>query len=171
MADDERRGIPDGTIGYGDLRRVPPENPEDAAPLLPPAGAIRKWLILPFRMAAGYLLWLYDVEYGQCGRCGMPWWAVTGHLTPYRHPLPRKDIYVENMVDPLVSIPVTALKECFPLCEHCWSGLTVAERIPYYQALVDRWIVAARARRDYRAVYIHRRQDLPAILDAVRRGQ
>jgi hypothetical protein len=32
---------------------------------------------------------------------------------------------------------------CFPLCERCWSSLTPAERLPYYDALVETWINCA----------------------------
>ncbi len=29
---------------------------------------------------------------------------------------------------------------CFPLCEKCWAVLTPSQRLPYYDALVNRWI-------------------------------
>lgn len=55
--------------------------------------------------------------YGFCMRCGRPWNRVEGHMTRY-----------ENG------------SSCLPLCESCWSSLLPAERLPYYEALVDEWI-------------------------------
>jgi hypothetical protein len=28
---------------------------------------------------------------------------------------------------------------CFPLCEWCWSRLTIDERLPYYHRLIEAW--------------------------------
>lgn len=56
--------------------------------------------------------------FGECLRCGGTWDHTQEHLTEY-----------------------TAGGACFPLCEFCWSDLATPEaRLPYYRALVDRWI-------------------------------
>lgn len=49
---------------------------------------------------------------------------------------------------------------CLPLCEHCWSRLPVASRLPYYSELMDRW------ERDGTGVYVPR----AGVLAAVRAG-
>ena len=61
---------------------------------------------------------LFAPGYGFCMRCGRPWNRAKGHSTPYG----------ENG------------SGCFPLCEPCWSELLPAQRLPYYEGLVDEWI-------------------------------
>lgn len=68
--------------------------------------------------------------YSCCGHCGFPWTWVEGHATPYSKGGTNKigdGIYVK--VD----------RAMFPLCETCWSGLSVEERIPYYESLFESW--------------------------------
>lgn len=54
--------------------------------------------------------------YSWCGRCETPWRFVQGHSTSY-----------------------TEGRACFPLCEKCWSDLTINERLPYYRELWEKW--------------------------------
>jgi len=55
-------------------------------------------------------------SYSSCRHCGMPWSNVEGHSTYY-----------------------TEGRGCFPLCEDCWSSLTIEERLPYYKQLWSSW--------------------------------
>lgn len=52
----------------------------------------------------------------RCGRCHAPWWATEWHTTDY-----------------------SESGGCFPLCEPCWSGLTVEQRVPFYMDLIEEW--------------------------------
>jgi hypothetical protein len=54
--------------------------------------------------------------YSWCYRCTMPWKFTKSHTTQY-----------------------TNNKGCFPLCEECWSTLTIEQRVPYYEMLFARW--------------------------------
>lgn len=53
---------------------------------------------------------------GFCLRCGLPWTYVGHHTTWYGRG-----------------------RGCFPLCTSCWTHLTPAERLPYYETLVSVW--------------------------------
>jgi len=55
-------------------------------------------------------------NWGRCGRCETVWAFVEGHSTPY-----------------------SESSGCFPLCEACWSELTINQRFPYYNALWQQW--------------------------------
>lgn len=56
-------------------------------------------------------------DYSYCGRCGMPWSRVEGHVTNYGEG-----------------------RGCFPLCEGCWDLLGCPEaRIEYYANLIRNW--------------------------------
>lgn len=44
---------------------------------------------------------------------------------------------------------------CFPLCEDCWSDLTVAEREPYYLQLYEMWLRQGRERSEEEWQAIH----------------
>jgi hypothetical protein len=57
--------------------------------------------------------------YGSCYRCGLS----TRYM--FQHPFH--------------STPYTRARSCFPLCEPCWSKLTPAQRLPYYERLMDKW--------------------------------
>lgn len=50
---------------------------------------------------------------------------------------------------------------CFPLCERCWSNLTPETRLPYYEALIDKWITMGTSKSD---------DDLASILVSVKAG-
>ena len=54
--------------------------------------------------------------YGTCFSCRLPWAVVKGHDTPY-----------------------DSVRGVFPLCERCWSSMSVEEREPYYRMLIARW--------------------------------
>lgn len=71
---------------------------------------------LRLRQIFGRLTRLLSPGYSGCGRCGCAWRFVQEHVTNYRLAL-----------------------GCFPLCEWCWRRLTPQERLPYYQALWQRW--------------------------------
>lgn len=58
-----------------------------------------------------------DPGLGRCGKCRRTWKRVQGHTTSYEES-----------------------HACFPLCEECWSSLTPATRLPYYQALMANWL-------------------------------
>lgn len=30
-------------------------------------------------------------------------------------------------------------KGCFPLCEECWGGMSIPERLPYYKDMQSEW--------------------------------
>ncbi len=55
--------------------------------------------------------------YGGCHRCGGTWDYTQEHITHYGD---------EG-------------RGCFPLCEACWSELTIEDRLPYYRGLWERW--------------------------------
>ena len=74
---------------------------------------------ITLRRLVGNVARILFPSYSACGHCGRPWKIVDGHATPY------KPSY-----------------GCFPLCEDCWGELTIDERLPYYDDLVDRWIVS-----------------------------
>lgn len=59
---------------------------------------------------------VWHPAYGSCGRCGMTWATVEGHITYY-----------------------SPYSGCFPLCEKCWPELTPIERWPYYKKLIGCW--------------------------------
>lgn len=59
---------------------------------------------------------LFSPGYSHCRHCGFPWNCVNHHVTTY-----------------------TEGRGMFPLCETCWSKLTVEERIPYYVQLWEEW--------------------------------
>lgn len=59
---------------------------------------------------------LFAPSYGQCLRCKTPWRFVRYHVTDY-HPN----------------------HGCLPLCEKCWAELTPAQRLPFYQELIESW--------------------------------
>lgn len=54
--------------------------------------------------------------YSWCKKCKMPWPSIERHCTQY-----------------------TETRGCFPLCEKCWTFLTVEERLPYYMLLWSSW--------------------------------
>lgn len=60
---------------------------------------------------------LLSPGFSYCGRCGMPWARVEGHVTHYNNS-----------------------SGCFPLCEGCWLVLGHPEaRIEYYATLIRYW--------------------------------
>lgn len=54
---------------------------------------------------------------GACFCCRTSWNVVDGHATEYG----------------------AWGKACFPLCEQCWSGKTVEQRLPFYRVLFSQW--------------------------------
>ena len=52
----------------------------------------------------------------RCLRCATPWWATEAHHTMYDE-----------------------CRGCFPLCDACWSELSIEERVPYYGKLCEEW--------------------------------
>lgn len=73
------------------------------------------------RKFAGFFARLLFPLYSACGRCGMPWRVTKHHST--------------NLL--------TKGGGLFPLCEHCWSDLTIEERLPYYRKLYESWLKTA----------------------------
>lgn len=68
-------------------------------------------------------LWAWIVRlvapgsYGSCFCCGISWWIDCYHRTPY----------------------TDDGSGCFALCEFCWSRMTPAERLPFYETLMAQW--------------------------------
>lgn len=54
--------------------------------------------------------------YSHCLCCHRTWNIAEGHTTPY-----------------------SESKRCFPLCVDCWPLMSIEERLPYYEALMDIW--------------------------------
>lgn len=79
---------------------------------------------------------------GTCGKCRRPW--KTGILGVVPH-----DTEYSNG------------SGCFPLCEGCWLSLTIAERLPHYERLIQRWSDMGCPKDE---------ADTAAILQAVRNG-
>lgn len=77
--------------------------------------------------------------YSGCGRCGRKWPVCKCHIIQYN-----------------------ATSGCFPLCEGCWRELSIEDRIPYYNDMVDEW--EAYSGEDYK----YKRKE---ILNAVREGK
>lgn len=88
--------------------------------------------------------------YSTCMRCLRPWKYVEGHSTQY-----------------------TEVRGCFPLCEGCWSDLSVEERLPYYRRLVEEWaadmthVTPSEREERFRELFD---DDWPAIRQAVEAG-
>lgn len=62
----------------------------------------------------------------RCYRCQTSFWGpirVAHHSTSYSGPG----------------------RACFPLCERCWQQLAPAERLPFYEDLVDVWVAGSLA--------------------------
>ena len=57
----------------------------------------------------------------------------------------------------------------FPLCESCWSDLTIEQRIPYYDRLVDDWVKSGTFNPDYNGQ--SEDEVRTAMLTAVREGK
>lgn len=68
------------------------------------------------RKIIGIIAKPFCLGYSSCGHCGRPWPICNEHATMY-----------------------TWDRGCFPLCEDCWSELTIEERWPYYLDLWSRW--------------------------------
>jgi hypothetical protein len=64
-------------------------------------------LVRPFRNLLGR-----RAGYGGCLACGDTWSWKKNHVTHY-----------------------TTFNGCFPLCEECWAGMTIDERLHYYRIL------------------------------------
>ena len=58
-----------------------------------------------------------------CHRCGRDWNECERHCTPH-----------------VYSPDGRAAGECFPLCEECWSALSVEDRLPFYRELFNIWL-------------------------------
>jgi hypothetical protein len=86
--------------------------------------------------------------YSGCYRCGGTWDYTEDHITTYDES-----------------------QGCFPLCETCWLGLGTPEaRMPYYEALRDRWIQGAAERGDW--IHLQKiRDEWPLIRAAVEAGK
>lgn len=54
--------------------------------------------------------------FSYCYRCTMPWKYTEAHITNYSNN-----------------------RGCFPLCQQCWSEISIQHRIPYYEMLFARW--------------------------------
>lgn len=74
---------------------------------------------LSARKAVGLVSRAVYLNYSACGRCNRSWALVEGHSTPVDFS--------------------TGGHGCFPLCETCWSELTIEERLPYYHELFRYW--------------------------------
>jgi hypothetical protein len=55
----------------------------------------------------------------------------------------------------------------FPLCEDCWSDLSIKERLPYYTQLVQQWIKQESDMGHKRKI----QEILPLIIRAVEAGR
>ena len=75
-------------------------------------------LPLSLRKLAGIIARYLSPGFGYCFRCKRPWNICNGHYTRY-----------------------TQHHGCFPLCEDCWSELTIEGRLPYYHQLWLEWKV------------------------------
>lgn len=71
------------------------------------------------RKAVGLVSRMVYLNYSACGRCNRSWALVDEHVTPVDFS--------------------TGGHGCFPLCETCWSELTIEERLPYYHELFLYW--------------------------------
>lgn len=72
---------------------------------------------LLIRKMKGWSSRIKNPDYSSCGHCGRTWDTCKYHATPYTN----------NSAG------------CFPLCEDCWSELSIEERLPHYMRLVDSW--------------------------------
>lgn len=72
----------------------------------------RKILGLTVRLTNATL----GLHYSHCSHCERPWNICKGHDTKWNE-----------------------RNSCFPLCEDCWSELTVEERLPHYVRLWSEW--------------------------------
>ncbi len=54
--------------------------------------------------------------YSGCGHCHRNWRICQSHSTK-----------------------ISGEEGVFPLCEECWEELSIEQRLPYYQALWDKW--------------------------------
>ena len=72
---------------------------------------------LKLRRAVGFVTSRLFPSYSTCYHCGRPWKIVEPHDTNFR-----------------------AGHGCFPLCQECWGELSIEQRLPYYEALVNHWI-------------------------------
>lgn len=66
---------------------------------------------------------------GGCFRCTTPWDFIRAHTTPYCGC--KQDGPHRNGRD--------YCSGCFPLCESCWSELSINQRVPFYEKLVALW--------------------------------
>lgn len=86
--------------------------------------------------------WMHP-GWGSCYKCQTTWNLVDNHTTNY-----------------------TSSSGCFPLCELCWSELTISKRIPFYHQLLDEWF------KDKTLLNGETKQDLEIlIIKAVREGK
>jgi hypothetical protein len=73
--------------------------------------------------------------YGACLCCRDTWDWKDEHTTHYSEP------------------GAWPSEACFALCEECWAALTPEERLPYYDQLVEIWIVGSSEPSDRQALY------------------
>lgn len=73
------------------------------------------------RQALGFFSRLITPSYGYCLDCGVSWAFAKEHITCY-----------------------DGGNGCFPLCEKCWSSLSVEQRLPYYVELLFTWDIENR---------------------------
>lgn len=71
---------------------------------------------LLLRRVWGFVARLFSPDYSWCKRCRRPWTVAREHSTYYQQG-----------------------SGCFPLCRSCWGDLTPAQRLPFYESLVDSW--------------------------------
>ena len=77
--------------------------------------------------------------YSSCDSCGRPWKFAPLHSTRY-----------------------SECHGCFVLCEHCWTEMSVEERRPAYERLLEKWRVSGHPLENSQA---------EALLQAVDRGE
>ncbi len=73
--------------------------------------------LLASRKIYGEFTQMLTPHLSECGRCGVTWEFCISHSTQYEEG-----------------------RGCFPLCEYCWSDMTVEERWPYYEELWLSWL-------------------------------
>ena len=71
--------------------------------------------------------------YGNCSCCHDSWMYKESHTTYY-----------------------TEYKGTFPLCEECWSRMTIEQRLHHYHVIVDNWVHSRNLseREEYRELLI-----------------
>lgn len=90
----------------------------------------------PARKLTGSIIAPFS-QFGTCTRCNRPWNRVEAHYTEYRELVEGKDYTITGNTSDILAINVAG--GMFPMCQNCWSELRPAQRIPFYDKLIDMW--------------------------------